>query len=571
MNSNYFKLKSTIKYPTSLIINGASNVGLEVAESLLEQGGYVIIIDAYTEHNVQRLFQKVGESGMVSFLDYSAIPHLEEDVRRLDYVFYLDHESRSLESQISTQDFLKYSNYLDSTLALTVKFDAKFILSTSIKAHQLLLDSMDMLSAVDSFMPKAHSVYSDMEIQRYAESLTLEYVEKANLNARILRLGEIIGESMDFGRENVFTKLVMSAVSGEKLVLPGDGLDGEWYVHSLDAAYAVVKAQFAKETVGKVYSVAYEHPITPLSIAYKLQELEPNANEIAFDKGGDRAPMLNLHKPAPNLTHIGWQPSVDFEQAVKESLAVARVSLLNNQGAQGEDNTVISKLRSFLNIAQAPEDVLDESGSGPVSRLVAERRRQEEARQAALDKADSHIKEKKYVREVSFQERLSNFLWVRFNQLQNKFSFLKNITPGQFVFGILLLVFVAFLYFGLISPIVVIGRNMLLVNDNLKTLSTALDKNDIQGISTSTTNLHQAFAENTKLLNNFQGIARLLALDTYLQKLTTVSDSYSELTLAMSYIAETANPIGDYMESYTNNVRFRPNFNLFNSFLPCST
>jgi len=55
---------------------------------------------------------------------------LQSDLRRLDYVFYLNHHFTDQSQKVSTQEFLQASNYLDAVLDLTAKFDAKFLLST---------------------------------------------------------------------------------------------------------------------------------------------------------------------------------------------------------------------------------------------------------------------------------------------------------------------------------------------------------------------------------------------------------------------------------------------------------
>ncbi len=50
-----YRLKNTIKYPTTIIVGGLNKLGLEIAESLMEQGGYVILIDSVTPENVKIL------------------------------------------------------------------------------------------------------------------------------------------------------------------------------------------------------------------------------------------------------------------------------------------------------------------------------------------------------------------------------------------------------------------------------------------------------------------------------------------------------------------------------------
>ena len=193
MIASQFKLKNTVKYPTSLIFGGLSKLGLEIADSLLEQGGYVIIVDNYTEENLGRL-QVFPKDSMISFVDYTTLPNLDEELRRLDYVFFFNHETNSLDKKRGVQEFLKVSNYLDTVLALTSKFDAKFLLTTSIKAHQISLYNDDF----KLMHHEEHKIYTDSELQRNSESMVLEAIEKSNLDGRIVRMAEIIGDGIDF-------------------------------------------------------------------------------------------------------------------------------------------------------------------------------------------------------------------------------------------------------------------------------------------------------------------------------------------------------------------------------------
>jgi len=558
-----YRLRNTIKYPTSLIVNGMTNLGLEIAESLLEQGGYVVIVDTYNDRNVSRLSKRFGESSLLSFLDYSSIPHLEEDMRRLDYIFYLAHEPISTEETVSTQNFLKYSNYLDSTLSLGTQFEVKLLLSTSVRAHLQLMNNMDVEVNFGKSSTARHTVYTDVEVQRYAESLTIEYVRKVDLNARIVRLGEIIGDGMDFSEATPFTKLIVQAVTGEQLELINDGLDSEWYVHLLDAAYGIVRAQFAKDVKGEIYSLAYDSEITSLSLGYKLQEMEPNAGEIQFVTDTDQQPMpLKIHKPAPNLNRIGWKPKVDFEQAIKESLTAAKhIAVDDNPDYQVQpgDDSVVAKLKSFL-ASGANSDGVDTDGadSGPVSRLIAERKQQELARQVAVSKADSRMKRKKHTRSLTTTEKISKWFHRNFFDSRTNFGFMRRVTPIQFLGYTVVFAALLFLYFTVFAPLILIGRNLLLINNGVRDIQAAVAAQDIAEVEKQSQLLHDTFAETRDVMNQFRGIAELIAAEGYVTDVVELLDVYADYTEGLQNISYAAVPLQQYLDNYVSNVRFRP-------------
>lgn len=572
--ANKFKLRNTVKYPTSMLINGLTNLGLELVDSLLDQGGYVILVDNYNYENVSKLVERFGETALISLVDYAAIPHLEEDVRRLDYIFYFAHDSLiAVDTEtISTQTFLRYSNYLDALLALATRFEAKFLLTTSVRAHQQLLASKEIDINFGKDVKAKHTVYTDVEVQRYAESLALEYVNKVNLNARIVRIAQIIGQGMDFSQDATFTKLLLSAVSEQELILKDDGLDTEWYVHLLDAAYGLIKAQFTKDTVGNIYSLSYDIPLTDLSVAYKLQELEPGAKEIKFVETQVGTPPLKLHKPAPNLSTIGWRPKIDFEQAVKESLAAAKLFVVNFVPVGNEvssDGKVVSKLKAFLSIAkEKPKTPFDHQDDGPIARLIAERKTQEQSRQVAIEKAEHSIKMKQKVRKLSRVERLRNWIWSNFLSPRTNMGFLKSVTPAQFVFYSLVFLLFIYLYFALFSPLVVLGRNIMLANNYIGNLHNAVAQYDFNGIYTNAMGIKKAMYEVSDIVDSFLPVLHIVAADSYAQKLSSLAQNNGLLAEGMEEIAYANIPLQEYFERYIDNIKFRPNSESYLSVAP---
>ncbi len=63
------KLKSSIKYPTTIIIRGNNFLAFEVAKSLIEQGGYVIIID-YDIDALEKRYESILDTKLLTLLDF---------------------------------------------------------------------------------------------------------------------------------------------------------------------------------------------------------------------------------------------------------------------------------------------------------------------------------------------------------------------------------------------------------------------------------------------------------------------------------------------------------------------
>lgn len=549
-----YKLKNTIKFPTSVIIGGLNRLGLEIADSLVEQGGYVIIVDTYTQDTENKL-SAFDNNSLVSFLDYSAIPHLDEDVRRLDYVFYFQHESDDLNKKISTTEFLNLSNYLDSALNLAKKFNAKFLLTTSIKAHQLVLSKQDInLDYGYTTGTARHTVYTEMELQKYAESLAMEYFEKEKLDARIVRLGELIGDGMDFRNETAFTTIITDAVTNKQIRLSKDGLDNEWYVNILDAAYGIIKAQFSRITAGEIYSITYDTPFTNLSIAYKIQEYDTDAREIIFVEEKDNLPPLKLYKPAPNLSTIGWTPRVNIEKSIKQSLAAAKINLMERSTSgksTNPNNNLVDKIKGFLAIAESDSPI--ENDAGAVSRLIAERKRQEELRKKSIEMANftSKTKNKK---QRTFSEQVEDAFWSFFRTIGSSVNIFKNKSPLQITSIILVGVLFAFIYFNYVSPAVALTRNVLVLYPEIDKLKSDLSKGDFKSLNSTLDTVIFHFEDTKNIVQRFQGTASLLALELQYRELVKNLDAYGVFLDGAKNLSIGMEPFSEYLNALQNNT-----------------
>lgn len=556
------KLKSTIKYPTTIIVGGASRLGLQIAESLIEQGGYVVIVDTLTEENIRK-FGAFQRGSMVSFLDYTSIPHLEEDIRRLDYVFYFGHESLNFRNQVSTQEFLTFSNYLDATLSLASRFEAKFLLTTSIKANQILLSEQEVGMNFGIGSSIEHPAYTDMELQKNAEGLVLEYEKKIDLDARVVRLGEIIGEGMDFKSDTAFVRLILDAAQEKVLELKKDGLENEWYIHLDDASYALIKAQFSKGTKGRIFSASYDHSFTHLSVAYKIQEVGEEAREIRFIDERDNLPPIKLYKPAPNLSDIGWMPRISFDKAVKQSLAAAKIYLAEHNftkfaGKKNGDGTVVSKLKGFLNLAKDPgvQDIF-ETEADVISRLVSNQRSSETLTKNRLKIAGDQLRAKRNKKPKTVWGNIKNIFWSMYISLSKVFTFLGRKSPLEL--GIMMFFFVIFifLYFLVISPVVILTKNIVVSKDSYSKLITNIDERDYSSMKSNAEKLNSNLNSAIEISERYEGLAKVLTLDDEYVGWVTTLEGYALAASGFKDVATGMENNQEYRESYANNLQIR--------------
>ncbi len=549
-----YLIKSSVKYPTSIVVSGTSKLGLEIAESLLEQGIYVIIIDTDTPENLAKL-DTLPKGGLLSFVDYSNITYLEDEIRRLDYVFFLAHDTKDPESSISSQEFLTFSNYLDMTLALALRFEAKFLLSTSIKAHQWALNNELHFHLAKDLIQ--NTTYTSSEIQRYAESLCIEYFNKRKLDVRIVRLAELIGEGIDFLSKSNFNDILLQAVQNNCIRLKKDGLESEFLVHVLDAAYGLIKAQFSQNTMGKIFTLAYEHPFTHLSIAYKIQDINPDVKEIIFEKEDDNLPSIKIYKPAPNLSTIGWLPRISIERAIKQSMADAKLFLLSLDPKKDDErlqSTKSKKIKKFLNFAKGlPINQLEEdSSSNTLSKLLSEKLKQEQIKAAELSLASERVKQARKFRQLTFEEKLRSFVWQVSLYLGKNFSIFKHKSPAQIAFITGLVFTLSLMYFFVISPLILTAKISFINYSLLDEIVT--NSNDVNSLELNLEKFIDSAKELQFVLGQTGWIFQLIGLKDQYESFMNFNEKLNEIVFDFSKLVKPVNLFVTSLKSQRNNI-----------------
>lgn len=295
--------------PVSIIVHATNIVGSNLAKILLEQGSKVILIDRFDSKSKELILQ-LKKLGDVDFVDITGIEDLMKNIGRVDYLFYLQSEFLLSNTSFTSKDFLEESNNLNLCLKVGQKYNSKFTLLTSIFLNEKLTHTIQYASS-----------YSPEELQKYSETLTAEYHDKSKMNARILRIGAILGQESNIEQFKTLNQLFEDSVKNTTINIAGEGLDIHYLIHISDLVYGILKLTFSSLTNGEVISLCNPNDYTTLSIAYKLLELNPNATEIKFVPNSEKKSVLHSqYIPAPNAQEYGWKQRKTLEKSVSETL-----------------------------------------------------------------------------------------------------------------------------------------------------------------------------------------------------------------------------------------------------------
>lgn len=553
MNSGASKIKYTTSFPTSLIINGLSVFGYELAKSLTEQGGYVVILDnldsTNTDVNKSQYLEAILDLEHTGVVDFTGLTDLVAELRRLDYVFYLNHQANSNQSTLTSQEFLQSSSYLNQILKLAADFEALFTLTNSIRGHKFLVDSKGFSAHYLQSQGSNYLTYSQAEFIRYSENLVTEYKQVRNLHAKILRIGEVLGEGVELATESFGKQLVQSAASSQDLYLHDDGLTTDYYVHILDAVYGVIKAQFTKNLQDYIYSIAYPDPITELSFAYKLQELESEAGDIKFiDETESKVNLdLQIYKPAVNLNEIGWLAKISFEKALAQTLAYQK-----QVQATTQNNAQTGLLAQTIETTELSPAEL--ANLGPLAKLISERR-QSQNQQKYVEAMHTIAQKDQY---VGLATRLRRALTKQYDALAKRLLFLQNLTLAEVSTYLVLIGIFLGLFFLFLAPVLKLTRDYVGINIEASAIQQAQLDSNWPAVVDNAKSSRQRISETSSLVSQYTSLFELFNLEPTQQNLLASLQALELFFDASARLGQNAEQLVNYYKSSSNELVVRP-------------
>lgn len=315
--------------PTILIVNGVSFVGRALARALLDQGGEVAILGEYND--AAREFVQEFKGDSLKFLDNSLTGELAARLPRLDYVVALLNDLPQVEYK--TTDFVRLISQISGVLDTAHAKSAMVALVTSMRWEEELKKRW----------PSSDAAYGREDIEMFSEKTVREYISKTGLDARIIRLGEVYGKGMDVNKDILFCAIIKQALEQEEIVVPGETLQFDYYIHVLDGVFGILKALFANETSGNTYTLANPEEISLLSLAHKVIETGVVAKRVRFEKenGAEEEPLYkNTYSLAPNLEKLGWMPKISFERGLAQTVDYFREVTGRGKSRKHEESRV---------------------------------------------------------------------------------------------------------------------------------------------------------------------------------------------------------------------------------------
>lgn len=454
---------------------------------ILIEKGYKVIFIDKVSKENEEEIKSYGKR--VILKDYSYLEDIDSEIENINYVLFFAHK----DFQLRTSN--KIVNYTEILLANSSKFKAKFL---------LLLSANEIVR---------------MEQEVY--NLTKEYISKIKMDGRVVKIPTMLGDGMNFLDDAPITKLILSGAKDGDILIPKNGMQKIKIINLKDVVVGLTKILFSRITTGKEYYLANQNETSLISVAYKIQESGKTNREIKFYENLENKKDIKLNNDS--LEDIGFSTKISLEQSISESLSSAKIYLLEKGEIQNDKPKLLSQ--------------------SPLTRLVVERKRIEESlnRTSGLEKKNN--------RRLIRLPKLT--IWPLRDFIQDQIRKIKNASVRKKLFYSILFSIFLFFYFAIVSPAVLITKNIIVINSSYNSVIDGIGASDNQLIDRSVKDTLKAVSELKLISENYFGIISLFFGE---KNAIAIKDLFENLVLMNRGFIEYSNLYTNFENLIKNNI-----------------
>ncbi|MEK7450527.1 MAG: UDP-glucuronic acid decarboxylase family protein [Patescibacteria group bacterium] len=312
---------------TVLVAGGAGFIGSHLCKELLDDKYKVIAIDNLITGDRKNIDVLLGDKNF-SFIQQDISKDLNKDLSlaHIDFIFHLaspaSPNKKSPRSYINhpIETLLVNSVGTYNLLELARKNNAKILYASSSEIYGDPNVSPQKEDYFGNVNPNGvRSVYD--EGKRFGEAITMAYVRKHNLDARIIRIFNTYGPDMQIDDGRVVSNFVNQAIRNSPLTVYGSGKQTRSFCYIDDMVGGLKRAMFIDNTKGEVLNLGNPDEKTILEIARIIKKITNSSSEIVFeelpqDDPKSRNPDINK---ASRL--LDWQPKISLEKGLLQTIA----------------------------------------------------------------------------------------------------------------------------------------------------------------------------------------------------------------------------------------------------------
>ncbi len=304
---------------TAVVAGGAGFIGSHLCEALVEDGYKVICLDNLGTGKLENL------KGIIKNKNFKFIKH---DVRKpikvsgqVHYVFHLaSYASPPYYQTKSIETLMTNSLGTLNILELSRVKKAKYLITSTSETYGDPKEHPQKETYWGNVNPVGiRSCYD--EAKRFAEALTMEYVRKHDLDARIIRIFNTYGPRLQKDDGRVISNFINQCLCQTPLTIYGNGMQTRSFCYISDQIAGLKAAILTEGTKGEVINIGNPDEFTMLEAAKMIKEMTHSESQIVYRPLPDDDPARRKPDITKAKTLLGWEPKVKLREGLTKTIA----------------------------------------------------------------------------------------------------------------------------------------------------------------------------------------------------------------------------------------------------------
>ncbi len=298
-----------------LVTGGAGFIGSHLIDRLMKEQHEVICLDNFYTGTKQNISQWLGDP------NFELIRHdITEPIRlEVDQIYHLACPASPVHYQSNPIKTTKVSFLGTSNmLGLAKRIKARFLLASTSEVY----GDPDVHPQPEEYHGNVNpigirSCYD--EGKRISETLSFDYYRQHNVEIRVARIFNTYGPRMLENDGRVVSNFIAQSLTGNPLTVYGDGSQTRSFCYVSDQVDGLMKLMNGDQ-IGPI-NIGNPEEYTILQLAEKIRDRINPDQEISFKP----LPQDDPQQRKPDITKakhwLNWQPSVDLETGLTETIA----------------------------------------------------------------------------------------------------------------------------------------------------------------------------------------------------------------------------------------------------------
>ena len=298
-----------------LVTGGAGFIGSHLCDLLLAKGCSVVCMDNLLTGNAENIAH-IRDPRFL-FVKHDVTNYIVLD-GPVDFVLHFASPASPIDYlELPIQTLKVGALGTHKALGVAKARGAKFLLASTSEVYGDPLvhpQQEDYWGNVNPVGPRG--VYD--EAKRFAEAMTMAYHRFHGVDTKIVRIFNTFGTRMRLTDGRAIPTFIRQALRGEPLTVAGDGSQTRSFTHCSDLVDGIWRLM--NSSVIDPVNIGNPNEMTLLDLAKLIIRLSGSTSELRFIPLPVDDPKVRQPDITRARTFLGWEPRVDVEHGLRETI-----------------------------------------------------------------------------------------------------------------------------------------------------------------------------------------------------------------------------------------------------------